>query len=64
MSIVQNALRLLKERKESKESFQFIYRSVVEDLNEENLKLLVDFLTKGLFLRFVFVFSYFHKLNL
>ena len=52
MSIVQNALRLLKERKKSKEIFQFINRSIVQDLSEENLKLLVDFLTKGLFLIF------------
>ena len=57
MSIVQNALRLLKERKKSKEIFQFINRSIVQDLSEENLKLLVDFLTKGLFLIF-FVISF------
>ena len=52
MSVVQNALRLLKERKKSKEIFQFINRSIVQDLSEENLKLLVDFLTKGWFLIF------------
>ena len=57
MSNVQNALRLLKERKKSKENVKFINRSIVQDLSEENLKLLVDFLTKGLFLIF-FVISF------